>query len=807
MSWQRVITVFIILVITFIGGTASAHTSTVPDVLRLLFIVGPSAVWLVEMIRTRRAFPRTALDAPLAALAVWLVIAALLAQDPRISLEMIWPFLAHILAFYLLVDLVRRGWMDHLKAALLAVALVLVAVSAAELARWYAGWLAVHGLSDPIPPTWSPLTAALNVSTIEGNYLAILIPLAITGAVAVRGWRGRAAMVALAVILLGAEMLTFSRGGLLGALAALSALFVFGVLRWQRRTGRMETLLQPRLALGGLLIAALGAGLLLVVWSARSSRADSDLGRIDTWRSALEMARDDPLTGVGPGVFGLALREYRDPATAQDRLVSAHNLPLHVLAEMGLPGLLIAGWVLVRFGRQWWRAWQSADPQRRIWLEGGIAALLAYSVHSLVDVFPLTSSILPLLIVTAYAAADPQPEPRPVRATRRLAWGALAGIAVASLWIATLDVAQGWMMLSLRSIEHGDLDAALDQADKAQAWDPSLSLYDLHDAYVLGLLASRQPALYLDRAIAAHEVSLADMPTFDLGWANLSALYVQRGDLPSARQAMQRAAAIVPRNALYWLKLGDFTRALDEDNDLAAEMPKISLSGLYAFLHDDTIPADERLYVAVLGDAEREAERLAAEVDPDGGWFTQLALGLYEHRIAGDDPAALGHLTRAMALHPADERAALERAEIELAHGDLDDAEQDAHQALFVDPHGGAPGNYVLAQVAAHRGAATGKIEAYLKDSITLRPPMQYVAATVYARPGGFRTLPQLDALRTSFRAYDGGMALARFYRAHGQIDAAREVYHMMLRENPYLSEAEAALAALPEAQIQEVIP
>ena len=188
MSRQRLMTVFVILYITFVSGTANAHTGSMPDMVRVLFVTGPSVVWLVDMIRTRRTFPRTTLDAPLAALAIWLVITALLAQDRRISLEMIWPFLAHILAFYLLVDLIRRGWTGHFKAALLAVALVLVAVSALEMVRWYTGWLAVHGLSDPVPPKWFPLRAAFDVSTIEGNYFATLIPLAIAGAVAGRRW-------------------------------------------------------------------------------------------------------------------------------------------------------------------------------------------------------------------------------------------------------------------------------------------------------------------------------------------------------------------------------------------------------------------------------------------------------------------------------------------------------------------------------------------------------------------------------------------------------------------------------------------
>lgn len=123
---QRLLTVGIVSYITFIGGTAYAHTGAIPDSVRLIFIAGPLVAWLVDLIKNHRAIPRTPLDLPLAAAAIWLFIAAFFSVDRRISLEFAWPFLAHILGFYLLVDLMRRGWTAHFKTALLAVALVIV---------------------------------------------------------------------------------------------------------------------------------------------------------------------------------------------------------------------------------------------------------------------------------------------------------------------------------------------------------------------------------------------------------------------------------------------------------------------------------------------------------------------------------------------------------------------------------------------------------------------------------------------------------------------------------------------------------
>ncbi|MBN1201599.1 MAG: O-antigen ligase family protein [Anaerolineae bacterium] len=757
---QRLITLLIVLYITFIGGTAYAHTGEIPDIIRLIVFAGPVAVWLTGLIRAGRRLPRTALDLPLAVYVGWLFFTALFALDRRISLEMIWPFLVHVLGFYLLVDLMRRGWARHFQIALLAVALVIVLISGIELAAWYfgwlgqAGWFPAGGWSDPVPPTLPHLDAALNITTIQGNYLAVLIPLVITGALAVKRRGTRIGLAGLALALLLINVLTFSRGGLLGALVSMGLLCAFGALRWGQQTGRLAALLQPRIILAAALVAVIGSGLFIVVWTSGASRSDSDQGRLDTWQSALDMARDHPLTGVGPGLFGLALRSYRDPEIAQDKIVSAHNLFLNTLAETGLPGLLILLWTAAVFGRAWWQRWQSAPPDHRLWLEGALAAFVAFGVHSLVDTFPLTSSVLPLLILAAYTAQEPEPEPVPAdtvipRWCCLPVWVALVGIVIYGWWIVRLDVAQFWMTLSRDAAANNDLDTALERAQHARDLDGDLSLYALHEAYVLGLLAEQSPDIYLSSAIEAHETALDKQPTFDLGWANLSALYEQRGDSEFARRAMQRAAAINPSNAVYWFKLGDYTRALEEDPDLTRAVATLDPDDLIPFVSENAIPVAERLYVAVWGNLDDTAAGLVPQVKQENGWFAHLALGLYEHYVTGDDDAALKWLSKAINERPADERAALLRAEIHLARGDLDAAERDARAALFADPYGGAPANLILAQVERQRGASNAHIQELIKASASSRPAIQYFAGTVYARPASFDYLPQLNAPRT----------------------------------------------------------
>lgn len=802
---RTALVVLLTLLVVFVTGTAYGHTGAIPDTLRWLPIAVPLAIWLWRIARRGDALPRTALDLPLIAALIWLGVTAAFAEDRRLAFEFAWPHIAHILTLYLLVALMRHGWAGAFRAALLAVALVIVVVSAVELGAWYFGWLGepgwfpVAGWFSPLPPLLPTLDLALNISTIQGNMVAVLIPLVAAGVVAARSRGRRAGLAALALALLVIEFLTFSRGGLLGALVAVGVLFAFGALRWGGQTGRLRGLLQPRVALGAALIAVLGVGLLMVAWSARQQRSASDQGRLDTWRSAVEMASDRPATGVGPGLFGRALRSYRDPELAQDKLVSAHNLPLNLLAETGVPGLLLLTWITLQFLRAWWRAWSVADPARRVWLEGALAALAAYTVHSLVDTFPLTSSVLPLLIVAAYVLAEPRPtqsvEPR---AQRAVAWAGIGLIALYGVALLTFDVAQGWMLASQRAVEQGDLDAALMRTRRAQAWDPALSLYDLREAYVLGLLASERPTEFLRPAIEAHRAALALEPTFDLGWANLAGLHEQAGDQAAAQEAMRHAAAINPQMAVYWWWLAEGERALEEDPDLAEYVRDRDPAGLRAFVRDDRRPAGLRLYVALLADQREEAARLVPAAQREGGWLAHLALGMHAQQALHDPALALTWLTRAVSARPEDERPALARAEAEIATGRLDAAQADARRALFADRYGGAYANALLAQIERSRGASDAQVIALLRASVHPRPVPDYFTGTVYARPADFDLLPQLDMPGMASRSYAGWLALADLYIERGEITQARAVYRDLLALNPQLSAAAEALAALP---------
>ena len=139
-------------------------------------------------------------------------------------------------------------------------------------------------------------------------------------------------------------------------LSAAVALVVGSILLWRRR-------LSPRrwaMAFGIVVAVALVAGLAIEPLRDRVAKkvdnvAEGDInqlltGRLDAWRGAWWMLTQNPWTGVGQGAYRaeygearLALHQegvrfYR--RQHQPYFVNAHNEPLEVAAETGIPGTL-----------------------------------------------------------------------------------------------------------------------------------------------------------------------------------------------------------------------------------------------------------------------------------------------------------------------------------------------------------------------------------------------------------------------------------------------------------------------------------
>jgi putative inorganic carbon (HCO3(-)) transporter len=131
----------------------------------------------------------------------------------------------------------------------------------------------------------------------------------------------------------------------MGMVAALGTIALLLVLRRSRTWPPLWRRLFPLLLLVGgsaalvLLVAAVEP-LRVRVLSLVAGREDSSNNfRINVWSAVLEMIRDRPLLGIGPGnnAFNLIYPLYQQP---KFNALSAYSIPLEWAVEAGIPGLL-----------------------------------------------------------------------------------------------------------------------------------------------------------------------------------------------------------------------------------------------------------------------------------------------------------------------------------------------------------------------------------------------------------------------------------------------------------------------------------
>jgi O-antigen ligase len=163
-------------------------------------------------------------------------------------------------------------------------------------------------------------------------HLVVGIAMSLAAREGAHGWRRHLYLVLL-VPLGVALFLTQSRGSLIGAGVVL--------LLWMVRSlRRAPTLIGVALAV--FCVFQLSPG---DFWQKRNEQSTyhgedvSARGRVDAWRTGLNMAAERPLTGVGAGAFVVAWPMFAPGDAGPAR--TEHNTFVQLLAELGIPGLAL----------------------------------------------------------------------------------------------------------------------------------------------------------------------------------------------------------------------------------------------------------------------------------------------------------------------------------------------------------------------------------------------------------------------------------------------------------------------------------
>lgn len=410
-----------VLYMAFAGGSHAIYTLSLPiRTFHHIIITIIILWWLFEY-----GLPSTWMIIPLVVFCITLWLSVLNAIDPRMALENSWHWITNMLLFLILIDWIRQDRAETVFKWQFYTGAFLVGFSLVE-------YLLYGG--RPAGPFW-------NINLV-GAYAAALVIPALEWSKDCKWLRW------LAVGLVAVVLINASRGAWLSLGAAG---LVYGFMRVKSPIFRVGMV-----GLAGVVIlSVLGV-------STQSGRVSGDELRLNLWRAATDMM-DNHTFGVGPGLYGLAVRDYDFPKT--DNMAGAHNQALNLMAEMGIWGL-IAGWITVLV---FMRFTSVKTPKQ----QAIAAALVGIAVHLMVDGSLSSNFAFLVALYAAYLVSQeklPQAFDQPLRSIRI---PIALGLVVFMFGLLKWDTAQYYYEQSLAT---GSLVAA----QEAVQLDPELKLYRMN---------------------------------------------------------------------------------------------------------------------------------------------------------------------------------------------------------------------------------------------------------------------------------------------------------------------------------------
>jgi tetratricopeptide (TPR) repeat protein len=269
--------------------------------------------------------------------------------------------------------------------------------------------------------------------------------------------------------------------------------------------------------------------------------------RYDFWRLGWKLGRDHPLKGIGAENFQ---EEYLAQGHSSEQPRFTHSLELEAFSQLGIPGLLLLVGALGAAVLAALRARGGAGAALPVAACLGAFAywLLHASLDWLWEIPAVTGLALGLLAAAAGSASPPRAT---VGGVSRLA-GAIGLVAVvlaaASLvlpWVAELDArsaSRNWP---------SDPAGAQQRLDRAERLNPLSPRAQLTSATISLRLGQNQAAARSFRAALEREPHNI-YATFELGL-----IAAEQGRLGSARQILQRALRLSPRDVFTQEVLGD----------------------------------------------------------------------------------------------------------------------------------------------------------------------------------------------------------------------------------------------------------
>ncbi|MBN1264549.1 MAG: O-antigen ligase family protein [Anaerolineales bacterium] len=529
----------------------------------LILPVLTGLIWLFHALRKseRIYIPRFLI--PLTLLLPLQVFLSLRAIIPAASMRFV-PYTFVILFGFLLIhNLLKTGWNSVVfEDALISLGLIYSAIEILLVILWYRSWWTISEFPSIPPEGYRASGLLLGHPNLFAVFINMLLPLVVVRIFKTGGRSHRLLWASVLILFLASDYYTSSRGGWIGAAAALSFTTVFYIIppilkkqeSIKEELGRFISMRRIPLLLGT--VGIMGALLFLLNRQAqRTSHRPLFSSRGYIWRPAWNAIQQSPFWGHGSGSFPLL---YISDSAPPPAWISghAHNLVLQIWLEFGIPGLLLvlsAGVLLLTALLRIGRSSEKALPVLAA-VGGALGGILT---HHLFD-YALENPFLPFLILIICSLPFIFERPQQAYSVHNLA--VLSPALVISMTLALVFFkpfqAKFEYWNGIDYAQARDWDSARSSFCAAQEIYPDLPFYAFQCSLAEAYNLEDQEKPDYSPAIELLTYALSGDPTWPVHTVNLAYLYWEGMDRTEAIHLMQQAVRIAPDMAGFHLNLG-----------------------------------------------------------------------------------------------------------------------------------------------------------------------------------------------------------------------------------------------------------
>jgi O-antigen ligase len=382
-------------------------------VIHLVTLFALTALLLEKSLSWSWKWIATPLDKPILILLTLSMLSTIFSSHTFTS---IWSFILlcnYVIIFYLIIHTVRtRAQFRQLVYLIIGLAAFISIIGV--LKKFCGNPFPWWDYTDFQPArAWDRLSSTFGNADHLAGYMEMTIPLLL--GLFVTGFREMKLffLIVLAILLFIALILSLSRGGWLGAFIGLS--FMCAALLFNPYFQSKKLVLT--VVCGFFVVAFIVLSSTPVVERIRTieemdniSNFRSRVARITVWGGVVEMIKDHPLLGTGPGTFAAIYTQYQPPGFDR-RYFAAHNDYLHFTSETGLALVPVMAWMMTAFFVKGFKKLNHPSRLVRGTTLGAMSGVTAMLVHSIFDFNLHIPANAILFTVLAAMVVSPIPEP------------------------------------------------------------------------------------------------------------------------------------------------------------------------------------------------------------------------------------------------------------------------------------------------------------------------------------------------------------------------------------------------------------